>query len=113
MGNCSGLQRPVTWVDDEEDGWGVTESLLSVKLQEEEAASRNAKKKVERSTDVRIRIRISKKQLEELLHQADVQGLPLCRVLAGLVGKPVRLEEMEKHWRPKLLTIPEVAELAY
>lgn len=93
----------MTWVDDEEDdGWG---------LQKEEAASKNAKKKLEGSTEVRIRI--SKKELEELLRQADAQRLPLRRVLAGLVGEPGRLEELEKHWRPKLRTIPEVAELSY
>lgn len=102
----------MTWVDDEEDeGWGLTQSKLSVKLQEEEAASRNAKKKVEGSTEVRIRI--GKKQLEQLLRQADTQGLPLRRVLAGLIGETGRLEELEKHWRPKLRTIPEVAVLAY
>lgn len=112
MGNCIGLQEPVTWVDDDDD-WGFTESKLPAKLQkQEEAATRNTKKKVEGSTE--ITIRLSKKQLEDLLRQVDAQGMPLLQVLSGLIGEPGRLEEVqERHWRPKLRTIPEVAELAY
>ncbi|XP_074580012.1 uncharacterized protein LOC141836423 [Curcuma longa] len=114
MGNCIVLQEPVTWVDDDDGDWGFTESKLPAKLQEqEEAATRNTKKKVEGSTE--ITVRISKKQLEELLRQVDAQGMPLLQVLSSLVGEPTgRLEEeQERHWRPKLRTIPEVAELAY
>ncbi|KAG6515024.1 hypothetical protein ZIOFF_025402 [Zingiber officinale] len=107
MGNCIVLQEPVTWVDDHEDDWGFTESKLPAKLQEkEEAATRNTKKKVEGSTE--IRVTISKKQLEHLLQQVDAQGMPLLQVLSSLVGGPRRLEEeQERHWRPKLRTIPE------
>lgn len=110
MGNCIGLQKPVTWVDDgdedddgdddDDDDWGFAERKLTRKHQEQ-APTIDTKEKMKaalKSTE--IRIRISKKQLEELLRQVDAEGLPLLQVLAGL-------SENERHWRPKLPSIPE------
>ncbi|WOK91858.1 hypothetical protein Cni_G00549 [Canna indica] len=106
MGNCIELQKPVTWVDDEDDDWEPMEDRRSSRKHQGQTG--NAKEKG--STE--IRIKISKKQLEELLRQVDGQGLPLRQVLADLAGVADfgRLHEQERHWRPRLQSIPEVAE---
>ncbi|KAG6471420.1 uncharacterized protein LOC122029688 [Zingiber officinale] len=107
MGNCIGLQKPVTWVDDGDgdgdDDWGFATRKLSRKHQEG-AATVDIEEQVKAAAkSTEIRIKISKKQLEELLKQVEAEGLPLLQVLAGL-------GEVERHWRPKLQSIPEVAE---
>ncbi|XP_074566089.1 uncharacterized protein LOC141822654 [Curcuma longa] len=109
MGNCIGLQKPVTWVDDDGDedddddcGSGLAERKLSRKHQERAPRptidTKEKMKAAVKSTE--IKIKISKKQLEELLQQADAEGLPLLEALAGFA-------EPERHWRPKLQSIPE------
>lgn len=98
------MQKPVTWVDDDDyDDWGFATRKLSRKHQEQAATvdTEEKMKTAEKSTE--IRIKISKKQLEELLKQVNAEGLPLLEVLAGI-------GEIERHWRPKLQSIPEVAE---
>ncbi|GJT58917.1 hypothetical protein Tco_1002450 [Tanacetum coccineum] len=56
-----------------------------------------------------IKIKISKKQLEEVLGKTDVQGLTIEQVLAQLMSVSERFESHEHSWRPGLQSIPEEA----
>ncbi|RWW64926.1 hypothetical protein BHE74_00027805 [Ensete ventricosum] len=109
MGNCIKLQKPVTWVDDDDDFWGCTEHK---KKDHGEAFLAPVKEKGRGGRSTEVRIKISKKQLEELLRQDDGNGLPLREVLADLVSmhEPGRLHDQERHWKPRLQSIPEMSE---
>ncbi|KAI3702978.1 hypothetical protein L6452_28732 [Arctium lappa] len=54
-----------------------------------------------------VKIKISKKQLEELLGRADVQGLTVEQVLAQLMNVSDRFDTHQRSWRPALHSIPE------
>ncbi|KAJ0983130.1 hypothetical protein J5N97_011385 [Dioscorea zingiberensis] len=97
MGNCI-HGRPATWADDEE--WEEEEEeMMMGEMREKEI-------KMEPSKEVKIKI--TKKQLEELLHKADMQGLPLQQALMLLMSVgDAGVTENDRHWRPVLQSIPE------
>ncbi|KAH7662090.1 TerB-like protein [Dioscorea alata] len=100
MGNCQ-HGRPATWADDDYEE------------EEEEMIREISEKKMKMEPVIKeVKIKITKKQLEELLHKAEMQGLPLQQALMVLmsVGNVVGAPENGKHWRPALQSIPEVAE---
>ncbi|CAL9117360.1 hypothetical protein MUK42_04311 [Musa troglodytarum] len=121
MGNCIDVQKPILWVDD--DDWETPEPESPVHCREQEKAERAAtgrsaepppakeKQAAVGSSEIKIKIKISKKQMEELLRQVDEKGLSIERVLADLVviGE-VCLGSRDGHWRPNLQSIPEVSE---
>ncbi|XP_047307260.1 uncharacterized protein LOC124910633 [Impatiens glandulifera] len=55
-----------------------------------------------------VKIRITKKQLEELLGKVDVQGIPVEQVLEQLMSVSDRFETNQRSWRPALQSIPEI-----
>ncbi|KAD2132543.1 hypothetical protein E3N88_41789 [Mikania micrantha] len=55
-----------------------------------------------------VKIKISKKQLEKLLGQTDVQGLTVEQVLARLMSASDQFESHQRSWRPALKSIPEI-----
>ncbi|KAJ7960767.1 DUF4228 domain protein [Quillaja saponaria] len=60
------------------------------------------------SATTEIKIKITKKQLEELLGGADVKGLSLQQVLTQLINVSDRYETHDQRsWRPALQSIPE------
>ncbi|KAJ3698932.1 hypothetical protein LUZ61_002637 [Rhynchospora tenuis] len=93
MGNCVVIQRETTWLNEEEDDWEFSE--------------RSSLRETETTTEVKIRI--TKKQLEELLNSSK---LPLEKVLEEIVNNGVVCHEHNKegHWKPRLQSIPEVIE---
>ncbi|PKA52600.1 hypothetical protein AXF42_Ash001581 [Apostasia shenzhenica] len=61
----------------------------------------------------RVRIRISKRQLEELLARAEAKGMPAEDVVADLISMGMASFDHEahgQHWRPTLHSIPEETE---
>ncbi|KAL8462676.1 hypothetical protein ACS0TY_033629 [Phlomoides rotata] len=54
------------------------------------------------SLTAEVKIKISKKELEKLLKQVDIEGLPVQQVLAQLMKA-----SHQRSWRPALNTIPE------
>ncbi|GJW32485.1 hypothetical protein Tco_0052517 [Tanacetum coccineum] len=60
-----------------------------------------------KKTKTEIKIKISKKQLEEVLGRTDVQGLTVEKLLAQLMSVSERFETHERSWRPALQSIPE------
>ncbi|KAJ0081268.1 uncharacterized protein LOC116111791 [Pistacia vera] len=58
-----------------------------------------------------VKIKISKKELEELVHRVDMQGLSLKQVLEKLIDANIDHHhhlEHQRSWRPVLQSIPEV-----
>ncbi|KAJ8478499.1 hypothetical protein OPV22_022226 [Ensete ventricosum] len=114
MGNCLDLQKPVTWVDDEDDDWGFMETRSPKHSEGQRKDGAEAAKEKAGSGSTEIKIKISKKQLEELLRQADDgEKLPLRRFLVDLVtmGESWDLHhDQGSHWRPELQSIPEAPE---
>ncbi|XP_062208624.1 uncharacterized protein LOC133910123 [Phragmites australis] len=102
MGNCLKLQREASWVDDGE--WEVAEGKGTAAVE-----------KMER---VEVKIRVTKRQLQELLEKAggrDGKVRQVEKVLAelmtsGRVCYQPPEEMMRGHWRPSLQSIPEAAE---
>ncbi|KAK2981081.1 hypothetical protein RJ640_012036 [Escallonia rubra] len=59
-------------------------------------------------TTTEVKIKITNKQLEELLGKIDVKGLPVQQVLAQLMSAGDGYEAHQRSWRPALQSIPEV-----
>ncbi|RWW19944.1 hypothetical protein BHE74_00039577 [Ensete ventricosum] len=117
MGNCVDLQKPVTWVDDDDD-WEAFEHKSSGRQakQQDEAKLFLAPAAEEEggagSTEIKIKIKITKKRLEALLRRAQGQEPPLQQLLADLVsmGESWECHDRETHWCPSLQSIPEAPE---
>ncbi|KAK4859133.1 hypothetical protein QYF36_027464 [Acer negundo] len=79
------------------------QSLLGASVS---SSSNNNNKSITRE----VKIKITKKELEELIGRADVQGLSVEQVLAELVNGPDYHHKLhhQRSWRPVLQTIPEV-----
>ncbi|KAJ7963825.1 DUF4228 domain protein [Quillaja saponaria] len=56
---------------------------------------------------VEVKIKITKKQLEELLGRAQGKGLSVQQVLTRLINVSDRFETHQRSWRPALQSIPE------
>ncbi|WOL16205.1 hypothetical protein Cni_G24987 [Canna indica] len=115
MGNCIS-HRVATWVDEEEEPASPADHVVGCDDDVEGKATSalmNLKEKSSSSTVVKIRI--TKKQLEELVQRHYVgEELPVGhhRVLADIMSKGVVVshELRRPRWRPVLKSIPEVAE---
>jgi hypothetical protein len=108
MGNCLRPQRAATWADGDE--WEDEAEVCS------KAAAAVEEKKVE------VKIRVTRRQLQELLEKAGCAGgrgrgdgngkakrRHVEEVLAELMasGRVCYQHEMRRHWRPALRSIPE------
>jgi iron uptake system EfeUOB component EfeO/EfeM len=54
-----------------------------------------------------VKIKITKKQLEELLSKVDMRELRVEQVLAQLMNHSNGYESLQRSWRPALQSIPE------
>ncbi|KAI3820530.1 hypothetical protein L1987_08078 [Smallanthus sonchifolius] len=101
MGNCvrkdSGKQRAGDYWDSPAE-----KSLLSgreIGKRDEDSGKRPMKE---------VKIKITKKQLEELLGMKEMQGLTLEQVLTRLInGGDGVFQSNQRSWRPALQSIPE------
>lgn len=119
MGNCSSCRVATSAVDDEDRGLVEPESVQRCTEGKARRALENLKEKAncrkedgELSSRV-VKIKITRKQLQELLRRADTQGLlaPHHALLADVVSRGVvGHARRSRKWRPRLQRIPEVAE---
>ncbi|KAF9589023.1 hypothetical protein IFM89_018262 [Coptis chinensis] len=117
MGNCLRHESSDIWCGED---WG---SPLPQKLatkngmynksrrnnstaEEESLLGDDHKRNVPCTTEVKIKI--TKKELEELLGKVDVQGLSVEQVLSHLINASDEYHTHQKSWRPALQSIPEV-----
>ncbi|CAL4973639.1 unnamed protein product [Urochloa decumbens] len=107
MGNCCfKLHRAAVWADGDEWEEECAES--------EAAAAAAAEAKMDRHR-VEVKIRVTKRQLQELLDKAGGKGkaqqqaekLLAELMTSGKVCYQKQHEEMRGHWRPALCSIPE------
>jgi len=58
-------------------------------------------------TTTEVKIKITKKQLEELLSKVDVRELRVEQVLSRLMDHSGGFQALQRPWRPALQSIPE------
>ncbi|URD79945.1 hypothetical protein MUK42_19216 [Musa troglodytarum] len=113
MGNCSGCGVMTSAADDEDRGLVEPESVQRCTEGKARRALENLAANANRRNEV-VKIKITRKQLQELLRRADAQGLlaaPHHALLADVVGgRAVRHARRSRKWRPRLQRIPEAAE---
>ncbi|XP_058099667.1 uncharacterized protein LOC131244011 [Magnolia sinica] len=76
------------------------------KMGEKEEDRLLGEKKGASSTEVKIKI--TKKELEELLGKLDIQGMSIEKVLTQLMDAGGECHLRHRSWRPALQSIPEV-----
>ncbi|KAI3863167.1 hypothetical protein MKW98_015625 [Papaver atlanticum] len=118
MGNCCKRESSMSWGGDD---WDCFESESAKETQRccgktnQKANTKNDGKnlftcetskchKNVMSPSTEVKIRITKKELEELLGKIDVQGLSMEQILTQLI----KTHEDHQSWRPALSSIPEV-----
>ncbi|GMH25506.1 hypothetical protein Nepgr_027349 [Nepenthes gracilis] len=123
MGNCITHESKMQWGGEDwsptvasereimgEEGEDEDERLYVKKSSpfSTETATVKATKTTETKT-TEVKIRITKKQLEELIGKVDVKGLSTEKVLAELMAVCAEFETTQqiRSWRPRLQSIPE------
>ncbi|KAJ8466693.1 hypothetical protein OPV22_029245 [Ensete ventricosum] len=117
MGNCLNHQPAMTWVDEE----GCDMMGSGSPPRRDDRVAKMALEKLRQKSLLRrehggaspslVKIRITKKQWEELMSRADMQGVDVHRVLSRIMGRSRSdLEGRGRQWRPSLRSIPEDAE---
>ncbi|KAF3325672.1 hypothetical protein FCM35_KLT08752 [Carex littledalei] len=102
MGNCL-AQGAKTWAVD--DGWDRVEVEAEAKAPPRVNGGG--------STSTIVKIKLTKKQLEEMLGKTGIntdQKLPIELLLKHAVNRGYDKSSKVANWRPALLTIPEAAE---
>ncbi|KAK1303519.1 hypothetical protein QJS10_CPB11g01331 [Acorus calamus] len=104
MGNCVDRHRSTMWAEEEDDE-GVDRTAV-----EQESLLRT-------TTATELKIKITKRQLEEMLRRVEAQGVPLQNVIAQLLSLTKEGDGGSvgggggsgegRHWRPALQSIPE------
>ena len=110
MGNCAVTQHAVTsWADDGE--WDVPSA------EAEEAAAAGTSGRKEEHAAAEVTIRITRKQLHELMEKraGGLQGLRSRRAAAQLLADVMSAGRVyhhckAAHWKPALKSIPEAVE---
>ncbi|KAI8009024.1 hypothetical protein LOK49_LG07G03371 [Camellia lanceoleosa] len=107
MGNCIKKESSMQWGGED---WGspASETLFSGEKSYNKATNIEEKSATPASVK-EVKIKITKKQLEELLGKMDVQGLSVQQMLSQLLmNGSDRFETHQRSWRPALKSIPEV-----
>ncbi|XVF03875.1 hypothetical protein REPUB_Repub05bG0030600 [Reevesia pubescens] len=124
MGNCLRHQSSTQWAGDD---WGTSatddrfftsetrrdtcEDKVMMNIEEKRLLENHKKIGFTTSSDTtthEVKVKITKKQLEELLGRVDVKELSVQQVLAQLINVSNQYEANQRSWRPALKSIPEV-----
>ncbi|KAJ4726070.1 DUF4228 domain protein [Melia azedarach] len=116
MGNCLRRESSVQWAGDDWDSVASDHRSERAMKMEEEGLLGDGKlgfitssSSVTAAATTEIKIKITKKQLEELLGKVDVKELSVQQVLVQLMNVGDRHREThQRSWRPALQSIPEV-----
>ncbi|KAF5177431.1 hypothetical protein FRX31_032984 [Thalictrum thalictroides] len=119
MGNCLRHKSSSSWKEDDisTSSFSVTskDGLLDKaernSVVEEDQSLIDDQTKVPASSTA-VKIKITKKQLEELLGRADVQSLSIEQVLTQLINIS-DIESQAQPWKPVLQSIPEMDSIYY
>ncbi|XWS51872.1 hypothetical protein CRYUN_Cryun11dG0019300 [Craigia yunnanensis] len=127
MGNCLRHQSSTQWAgddwgtsaaNDDDDGFFAIETRRDryeykdmTNIEEKGLLGNHQKTGYTTSsatTTHEVKVKITKKQLEELLGMVDVKELSVQQVLAQLINVSNQYETNQRSWRPALQSIPEV-----
>lgn len=106
MGNCLRHESSssMQWAGDDWSSLASDKSEKDLKMEERRVGFTSSST----TGPTEVKIKITKKQLEELLGKVDLQGLSVQQVLAQLINVSDRYEMHNRPWRPALQSIPEV-----
>ncbi|MBA0580310.1 uncharacterized protein LOC105787199 [Gossypium raimondii] len=109
MGNCLRHQQhqsSTRWAGDE---WGSSASAANDGDEEKGLLVNNPEIGLNASPSAihEVKVKISKKQLEELLGRVDAKELSVQQVLEQLINVGNQYEANQRSWRPALQSIPE------
>ena len=127
MGNCLRHQSSTQWAGDDwglsaangdDDGFFGSETTRDtyeykgmMNIEEKGLLENHQKTSFTSSSATathEVKVKITKKQLEELLGRVDVKELSVQQVLAQLINVSNQYEANQRSWRPALQSIPEV-----
>ncbi|CAI8584761.1 unnamed protein product [Vicia faba] len=100
MGNCLKGQSSTKYATDDEDEWDFPATKGDYVT--EKTGVPGAK------TTTEVKIKITKKQLEELLRKVDIREMKVEQVLAQLMNHSNGYKSFQRSWRPALQSIPEM-----
>ncbi|GFZ12521.1 hypothetical protein Acr_23g0009060 [Actinidia rufa] len=107
MGNCIRKEPPMQWAGEDWGSPAPAEPFFSGEPTKTEESRLLDEPKVGPATEVKIKI--TKKQLEELLGRVEMQGMSVHQLLAQLMSAsdPFEAHHSHRSWRPQLQSIPE------
>ncbi|OAY25932.1 uncharacterized protein LOC110603940 [Manihot esculenta] len=119
MGNCCRRGSSVTvWAGDD---WGSVGQEMkrshkkhnTILERQKLLGEETGRSSTSSSCPREVKIKITKKELEELMARVELQGLSMEQAVAGLIksGDKFEIMEMDHHhrsWKPALQSIPEV-----
>ncbi|KAL7244332.1 hypothetical protein ACSBR1_016550 [Camellia fascicularis] len=119
MGNCVciGSKSSIVWAGDE---WEEESMQMEAKKPKREkqrlmaqnrafSSSSSSLSSASSTSSTEVKIKITKKQLEELLGRGEVHHMPVDQVVSSLIDASDRFEiQHQRSWRPTLNSIPEV-----
>ncbi|KAL4336020.1 hypothetical protein GQ457_07G013490 [Hibiscus cannabinus] len=119
MGNCLHRQSSTQWAGDDwgtstaDDGRTRTEEKGLVRNRQKDGSITASSAAAAAATTHAVKVKITKKQLEELLGMVDVNELTVQQVLAQLINvsstsNQSDIQPNQRSWRPKLQSIPEL-----
>lgn len=109
MGNCLRHQQhqsSTLWAGED---WGSSSSAANEGDEEKCLLANNPENGLKASPSAihEVKVKISKKQLEELLGRVDAKELSVQQVLEQLIDVGNQYEANQRSWRPALQSIPE------
>ncbi|CAI9756999.1 unnamed protein product [Fraxinus pennsylvanica] len=105
MGNCIRKESSTQWGG---ENWGSETPFSDHKTETQPMnIEENSLRKVSSALGKEVKIKITKKQLEEMLIKADIQGLSAHQILAQLMNDRGRFESHHRSWTPAQQSIPE------
>ncbi|GKV42651.1 hypothetical protein SLEP1_g50026 [Rubroshorea leprosula] len=113
MGNCIRHESPMQWAGDDWGSPGGDPFFSSESPLQNKGCAIGTEEKIRSSssssTVKEVKIKITKKQLQEILSRVDLKELSVQQVLAQLVNVgDDKYESHRRSWRPALQSIPEV-----
>ncbi|GAU20484.1 hypothetical protein TSUD_130410 [Trifolium subterraneum] len=99
MGNCLKQQSSTNYATDNDEDWDLSSSEGDYEAKSNCSGTKSI---------TEVKIKITKKQLEELLSKVDMRELRVEQVLAQLMNHSNGYKSFQRSWRPALQSIPEM-----